>query len=345
MIKRSCLLLLLLLLALAGCSRPKPELHLFIWSEYIAPQIIADFERQFNCRVSVDLYEDNESMIAKLASGGLGLYDVVVPSEYVVTAMVQRGLLTPLRHESITNFANLEHTFTNLWFDPGNRYTVPYQWGTDGLYIRKPKTGAVEPTWGLVFDPAKQPGPFVLRDDMRICFEAALKYKGYSANSTDLQQLSEARDLLLDAKKRSLGFEAGIGGLNRVLSKGAVLAMATNGDAIRRVKEDPETFYFVPKEGSGIWLDNLAIPAQAPHRDLAEKFINYILAPNIGAQLSNYNQYPTPNRAARAFVNPADLQNPAIYPPEDTMHRLEFTHDLGDKTKLYDELWMQIKAR
>jgi spermidine/putrescine transport system substrate-binding protein len=133
--------------------------------------------------------------------------------------------------------------------------------------------------------------------------------------------------------------------MNRVLSKGAVLAMATNGDAIRRVKEDPETYYFIPREGSGIWLDNLAVPAQAPHRDLAEKFINYILDPNVGAQLSNFNQYPTPNQAARVYINPDDLKNPAIYPTPDMMGKLEFTHDLGDQTKLYDELWMQIKAR
>ena len=332
------------LLCLLACTRSKPELHVFIWSEYLDPQIVASFERTYACRVLIDLYEDNESMMAKLASGGLGLYDIVVPSEYVVTAMIQRGLLAPLRHENLPQFANLDATFTNLWFDPGNHYTVPYQWGTDGLYIRKTK-GSVEQSWALLFDPAKQPGPFVLRDDMRICFEAALKYKGHSANSTDPKELTEARDLLLDAKKRSLGFEAGIGGMNRVLSKGAVLAMATNGDAIRRVKEDPETYYFVPKEGSGIWLDSLAIPAQAPHRELAEKFINYILDPHVGAQLSNFNRYPTPNRAARAYVSPDDLNNPAIYPTAEMMGKLEFTHDLGDKTKLYDELWMQIKAR
>jgi spermidine/putrescine transport system substrate-binding protein len=334
-----------MLAVIDGCGQPKQKLNIFIWSEYIDPAIVTAFEKQFDCKVSLDLYEDNESMMAKMAGGGDALYDIVVPSDYVVPAMIQRGLLAPLRQEHIPNLKNIEWRFINQPFDPNNQFSVPYQWGTDGLYLRKRKDHPVDESWALVFDPARQPGSFLLMDDMRLCFGAALKYRGHSVNSTDPKELAEARDLLVEAKKRSLGFEAGIGGRNRVLAKGAVLTMAMNGDAIRGVKEDSETYYFVPREGSGMWLDNLCIPAKAPHRDLAEKFINYILDAHVGAQLSNFNQYPTPNRAALEFINPEDLNNPAIYPPPELMQRLEFDRDLGETTKLYDELWTQVKAR
>ena len=338
-------LFLLLCWLVVGCGQPKERLNVFIWSDYIDPKIVADFEKEFGCKVTLDLYEDNESMLAKLAGGGVALYDIVVPSDYVMTAMIKRGLLAPLRHEHLPNFVNIDPQFSNLAFDPSNQFSVPYQWGTVGLYMRKQKDKAIEGTWALVFDPGQQPGPFLLMDDMRSCFAAALKFKGHSANSTDPKELAEARDLLLAAKQRSLGFEGTVGGKNRVLAKGAVMAVVTSGDAARGMNEDPETQYVVPREGSDIWVDNLCIPAKAPHRDLAEKFINYILDAKVGARLSNFNQFATPNKAAYPFIKPADLQNPAIYPPASFMQHLEVLHDLGEKNRLYDELWTQVKAK
>lgn len=343
--KKQILFVVFLVCFVASVSAQKNKLNLFIWSEYIDPQIVADFEKQFDCKVTTDLYEDNESMIAKLAGGGSALYDIVVPSDYVVTAMVKRNLLAPLRHETIPNLKNVDPTFANPPFDPGNKYTAPYQWGTVGLYVRKPKDKPLDESWALLFEAAKQPGAFLLMDDVRPCFSAALKFKGRSVNSVDPKELKESRDLLLDAKKRSLGFEGGVGGKNRVLSKGCVMAMVYNGDAVRGMKEDPETIYFVPKEGGEIWLDSLCVPAKAPNRDMAEKFINYILDAKVGARLSNFNRYATPNKAAKEFINADDLRNTAIYPTPEIMNKLEFLHDLGVNTKLYDELWTQVKAK
>ena len=151
--------------ALAADNR----LNLFIWSEYIDPAIVADFEKQFACKVTIDLYEDNESMMAKLQGGGASLYDIVVPSDYVVTAMIKRGLLQPLRHENIPNLKNVDPAFAHMPADPDNTYTAPYQWGTVGLYLRKPASGTIDETWALLFDAAKQPGPFLLMDDIRAC--------------------------------------------------------------------------------------------------------------------------------------------------------------------------------
>ena len=338
-----CIAVAVLLAATARAEKNK--LNIFIWSEYIDPKIIEQFSTENDCKVNVDLYEDNESMMAKLQGGGTSLYDIVVPSDYIIPALIKNGLLAPLRKENVPNIKNLDPKFANREYDPGNKYTAPYLWGTVGLYVRKKPGEMIDETWGLVFDPKKSIGSFLIIDDSRAAIGSALRYKGYSLNSTDKKQLKEARDLLIEAKKRSLGFEGGVGIKNKVLARVCKAGMVYNGDAVRGMKEDSETYFFVPREGGEIWLDNMAIPSRAPDRDMAEKFINYILDAKIGAQNCNFIQYATPNLAAREFINPADLKNIAIYPSAEQMKVLEFVKDLGAKTGWYDELWTSIKSK
>ncbi len=321
------------------------RLNLFIWSEYIDPQIVADFEKEFDCKVTIDLYEDEASLMAKLQGGGVALYDVIVPPDHAVPALIHLKMVAPLRHEKIPNLRNVEAKFRNPAYDPGNKFTVPYQWGTVGLYVRESADQPVPETWGVIFDPENQVGPFLLIDSDRDMIGAALRYLGYSLNSTDRRHLREARDLLLKTKKRSLGFAGGVGGRNRVLSREAAAAVVYSGDAVRGMQEAPGTRYFVPREGSQLWVDNLAIPAQAPHRDRAEKFLNFILDAKVGARLAGFNQFATPNGAAKAFIPKKDLSDPAIYPPAETMTKLELLRNLGAENRLYDEIWTQIKSR
>ncbi|MEO8276777.1 MAG: spermidine/putrescine ABC transporter substrate-binding protein [Thermoanaerobaculia bacterium] len=321
------------------------QLNVFIWSEYIDPAIITDFEKEFACKVTLDLYEDNESMMSKLQGGGTSLYDVVVPSQYVIPVMVKLGLLAELRHENIPNLSNLDEKFVSPVFDVGNRYSAAYQWGTIGIYLRKKPGKAVDETWALLFDKQKQYGSFLLMDSVREMMGAMAKYKGLSVNSTSLDDLRAESAALGEAKQRSQGFEGGVGGKNKVLSKAVDAAVVYNGDAVRGTTDDPETYYFVPREGGVLWVDSMAVPAKAPHRDIAEKFINFILSAKVGAQLSNFNQYATPNKASRAFITPADLANTAIYPPAEMMPKLEFVNDLGDDNRLYDEVWTQVKSK
>jgi spermidine/putrescine transport system substrate-binding protein len=334
-----------LLLALAGCGQPKQQLNLFIWSEYIDPSVIQDFEQKFDCRVNVDFYEDPDSMIAKLAAGGMSRYDIVVPSDTTLPSMVKRGLLAPLRHENIPNLKHLDPRFSDAPFDAGCRFGAPLDWGTAGIYLRKSALPRIEASWGLIFDPAKQAPAFLLIEDARVCIGAALRYLGYSLNSTNASELTAARDLLIKVKHRSLGFEGGTGCKNRVLAKGAAMAMAYNADATRGMKEDAETMYVLPGEGTQIFVDVLSIPARAPHRDLAEAFINYLLEPEVSAKFANLGQCATTSKAALAFINPTDLKNTAIYPAPAIMAKLEYARDLGQQNRLYDEIWTQIKAK
>jgi len=340
-------MVVILLLALGGPAAEAAnfKLNLFIWSEYIDPGIISDFEKRFDCKITMDFYEDESAMMAKLQGGGAAQYDVIVPPDHIVPALIKLKLVAPLRQDNIPNLRNIDERFASPWYDPSNRFTVPYQWGSLGIYARKTKDHPYEESWALLFDAKEQPGNFLLLDSMRDMLGAALKYQGHSLNATDKPSLIAARDVLVETKKRSLGFEGGVGGKNKVLSKTAVAAIAYSGDGLRGMKEDPETLYFIPKEGSQIWVDNLAICARAPNRTVAERFLNFILDPQVGARLADYNQYATPNKAALAHIRPENLKNPIIYPPSDVMRRLEFLQDLGKETKLYDEIWTQVKSR
>ncbi len=232
-------------------------------------------------------------------------------------------------------------------FDPEGKYSLPYQWGTNGLMYRKDKLPDLEKSWAVVFDPARQPGPFVLMDSMRDMLGAALKYLGHSVNSTNPDELKAAGELVLKAKKsaKCLGFEGGVGGKNRVLAGTASLAMVYNGDCVRAMDEDPNVAFMLPKEGSIIWTDAMTVPSRAPHPDYAYKFINFILDPEVGAKLSNFNRYATPNKASLPLIAPADRANPAIYPSPEEMKSLQYLKDVGADTRLYDEVWTAVKSR
>jgi spermidine/putrescine transport system substrate-binding protein len=335
--------LLLLLLGAIPSMAAGSQLNLFIWSEYIPPEVIAAFEKKHQCKVVIDLYEEAESMMAKVQAGGSGLYDVVAPSDYLLPAMIKLQLVAPLRSENIPNLKNIEPKFLNPPYDPGNKYTVPYQWGTVGIYARKAQGQPPIDSWSAVFKPAGR--KVVLLDSLRDTLGAALLYQGHSLNSTDPKQIKEARDLVIAAKKTATGFAGSVGAKNQVLSKAADAAIVYSGEAARGMAEDAETYYVIPKEGSQIWVDNLAVLAKAPHRDLAEKFINFVLDAEIGAKISNFTQFTTPNAAAKPKIEPELLKNPAIYPPEDLLKKLEFLKDLGRDTRLYDLAWTQIKSR
>jgi len=321
------------------------QLNLFIWSEYMDPAVVSDFEKQHGCKVVIDLFEDDASMMAKLKAGGASLYDVVVPPDHRVTTLRKLNLLALLRHENLPNLKHLDPKFRHPPFDPGNRYSVAYQWGTTGLFFRRSPGRPLPDSWGAILGPAPELQPFVLIDSPRDLLAAALKHGGHSLNSTQPAQLVQARDLLLVAKQRCVGFDSSVGGKNKVLARQAQAAIVYSGEAARGMAEDPATAYVIPKEGAQIWLDNLVVLVQAPHRDLAEKFLNFCLDPQVGARISNYTRFATPNQAARALVRPEDLRNPAIYPPDELMDKLEFMVDLGLAARLYDEVWTQIKAR
>jgi spermidine/putrescine transport system substrate-binding protein len=329
----------------AGISSSQNNvLNFFTWSEYMDPAIIKQFEQQFGAKVNITLYESNEDMLAKLEAGGKGQYDLIVPSDYIVPVLLRKNLLQKLEPTQLPNYKNLSKPFVSTPIDPKNQYTAGYQWGTSGILYRKDKLKTV-PSWASIFDPKQQPGNFTMMDDPRVTIGSALKYLGKSLNSTNTTDLRAAEKLLSDAKRRSKGLAVGIAGRAQVESGNAVMTVVFNGDGVRATGENKLLGFVVPKEGSTIALDLMAIPTGAPNPKLAQQFINYILEPKIGAQLSNWTQYGTPNGAARAFINPKDLKNTGIYPDAPTMAKLEYIKDLGKGARLYDAVWTKFKAK
>ncbi|MBW6394429.1 MAG: spermidine/putrescine ABC transporter substrate-binding protein [Thermus sp.] len=323
----------------------KGELRLFIWSEYIDPAILQAFTQKYGYRVRMDLYESNEEMIAKLQAGGVSQYDIIVPSDFYVPSIIRLGLVQPLNHAKIPNLKNLDDKFKNPPFDPGNRYSAAYQWGTTGLIFRKDKVAKPD-SWAVLFKDPK--APFILMDSPREMLGNALRYLGYSVNTKNPKEVQAAGQLLLQAKKSRyfLGFEGGVGGKNRVVAGAATYAVVYNGDAVKAADENPGKVEFtIPKEGATLWVDSLMIPAKAPNPEAAHLFINFILDAKVGAQLSNFNRYATPNRAALPYIRPEDRKNPAIYPSPEVMKRLEFILDLGKDNRIYDEVWTAVKSR
>lgn len=324
-------------------------LTVFIWSEYMDPEIISDFEKKFDVKVRLDYYESNEEMMAKLdKGGGLGKYDVIVPSTYFMPSLTNLNLIQELDHKRLPNIENLDPDFVDTEYDPGNKFSVPYQWGTSGMAVRAADPAQVKKSWGLVFDPAVKDSRFIIFDTARDAIGSALKYLGYSLNSTNPKEIEEAVTLLTATKKRPafLGFDGGVGGLNKVMSGFATVAQAYSGDAIKsHEEEDQEVHYLLPEEGCEIWTDLVAIPRKAPNLDNAYAFINYLLEPEVGAKLATYNRYATPNAAARAFIPEKDLKNPVMYPSGQMREKMEYLKDLGAANRLYDEAWTMIKTQ
>ncbi|MSR84308.1 MAG: spermidine/putrescine ABC transporter substrate-binding protein [Candidatus Latescibacteria bacterium] len=348
-----CIFLCLLTLLLAGCGEPPAaprELNLYIWSEYLDPQIPANFAAKTGIKVNVSVYESSEEMLAKLQhAGGSSQYDLAVVSNMLVPTLVQLKLIQALDHSRIPNRHNLDALFLDPAYDPGNHHSLAYQWGTVGLLYNKTKFPDLEPSWGVLFDPGKQQGSFVLIDEMRDQLGAALIFLGHSANSTDPEQLRQAGQLVLGAKKsaKSRGFEGGVGGKNKVAAGLADMAVVWNGDALKAIEENAkgELAYLVPREGSLIWADVMVVPAQAPSPGAAHQFIDYLLDAQAGAQLSRFTRYASPNKAARQLLPKEDLENPVLYPSPEILSRLEYQREVGEHVRLYDEVWTEIKSR
>ncbi|QXD23533.1 spermidine/putrescine ABC transporter substrate-binding protein [Opitutia bacterium ISCC 51] len=339
------LLFILTALVLVGCAEKKDQLNIFIWSEYLDPEVVADFENQLDCDIVIDHFEEPETMLAKLFAGGDSGYDLVVADHRTITALKNRNILAEIRAEAIPNLKHIDPRFRESDFNPDFKFGVPYHWGTTGLFMRQEPGTSVDETWGLFFDPEKQSGQFLLMDDMRATIGVALIYLGYDVNSTDPQALVKAADLLIETKKRSLGFETSILAKNRVLAKEATASSTYSDHGAKGMNADSETAYFIPREGGLIWVDIWCIPARAPHPELAEKFLNFLNDPQINGQNTTYNQAATPNIPARQYSDPSMLENPAIYPPDDVLDRVQYDVDIGDAAKLYDELWTKIKSK
>ena len=348
----------LLALTLAGAAAPAAAqfegetLYLFNWSQYMDPAIIEQFEDRHDVDVVRNYFNSNGELFAKLQAGGDSQYDVIVPSNYYVPRLINSGLVQPLDHEQLPNLDNLMDTFIDPSFDPGNEYSVAYQWGTTGLVYDQSALGDAPTSWSVLFDPAVNPdAPFAVPEDAQVSLGAACAYLGHGYDCTGRDELESAARQVLDAKQRDnfAGFIQGTPILQQLVRGSVDAGMTFNGDYIFFKTEDPEGFedieYVIPEEGAELWVDNMMIPANAPNPELAHAFINYILDAEIGAQLSNWNYYSSPNAASLPMLD-AVLQEPPVTPTDEEMERLTFTPSLkGEELQFLQQIWREVESR
>ncbi|NJK77386.1 MAG: spermidine/putrescine ABC transporter substrate-binding protein [Microcoleus sp. SU_5_6] len=330
-----------------GCSsstsNQQQVLSIYNYATYIAPEAIAQFEKENNVKIQYDTFENSEALYAKLKQGNPG-YDLIFPADYMVKIMATENIIEPLNLNNIPNQKNLEPKFLNQSFDPGNKYSLPYQWGTMGIGYSLKATKDEINSWTAMFD-AKYTGKIAWQDDSRYTFAAALMYLGFDPNTTNPEEINKARDLLVKNKSIIAAFVPDTG--QDLLDRGEVnLTLEWSGDIFQVMKENPDLRYAIPKEGSILFTDNMAIPKGAPHKELAEKFINFVLQPEIGAQISNFIHFGSPNKAAidKGLIDPKDFKNPQIYPPAEVFAKMKFLQDVGTATSLYDRAWTAVKA-
>ncbi|HSK21560.1 MAG TPA: spermidine/putrescine ABC transporter substrate-binding protein [Egicoccus sp.] len=321
------------------------DLLFYNWSDYIDPELVTAFEEEFDVSVTQDFYPSNEELLAKIQSGGAD-YDVIVPSDYMVNIMIEEGLLAPMDRDLVPNADNIADEFADPPYDAGNEFSIPYQWGTTGLGVNLDEVGEdVDASWALVFDPevaSQYAGRIALLDDPRETMGAALYYLGYSANTTSEEELQEAADLISEASENFAAFDSNLY-TDLLLSGEVVISHGFSGNYFAAFAEAEGNFtYLIPEEGATKWVDTMAVLEAAPHPCTAYTFINFLLDAENGAQLTNWNYYASPNAAAEEFILPEVLEDPAIYPPEDT--NLTFLEDTGDAEILFNDYFTRAKS-
>ncbi len=312
------------------------ELNIYNWSDYISPEVIPGFEKEFGMRVTYDTYESSEELVAKLHAGATG-YDLVVPTTYAVTALIETELLAKLSLRYLGNLPNLAPVFRGLAHDPENAYSVPWQWGMTGIAWRSDLISDAPESWS-VFLNRTLAGKMTMLDDLRDVIGAFLRYRGHSINSVDPAELAEAKRDAIAAKAYLKAYlSAPVKG--QLIAGDVWLAQLWNGDAAQARKEQPALAWMLPEEGSTLWIDSLVVPKSAPHPRAAHEFINYTLRPEIAAAISTATGYGSPNQAAMPLID-----NPVPYPAPNELARLEIQKDLGRASALWDEVWTEVKS-
>ncbi len=322
-------------------SEPQQVLNVFNWSEYLPPSVIEKFEQTYNIKVNYSTFSSNEEMLAKLMAGG-GNYDVAVASDFMVEILAKQNLIQEMDKSRLTNLGNIDPQFMNLAFDPGNKYSVPYMWlaGIVAYDSSKVPEGAIT-SYADLWKPEFSNSLTVL-DDERVIIGITLKKMGYSLNETDPAVLAKAKEELakLQPNIRSYDSDSPKTSLISGESK-AIFAWGAEASLARR--DNPNVRYVIPKEGLFLQQDNFVIPKDAKNKEAAELFINFIMDPEISAEISHYFPYGNPNKAAKTYIDPEILMDEAVYPPDAEVKKGEYLKDIGESILEFDRIWSEVK--
>lgn len=338
--------LLMIMTLLVGCAGQDGEkVYVYNWGEYIDPEVIELFEEKTGIKVVYDEFEQNEEMYPKIQAGAVS-YDVVCPSDYMIQKMIENDLLQQPNFDNIPNLKYIDQSYLESAqeYDPGNKYSVPYTWGTLGILYNRTMVDEPVDSWSILFD-EKYSGDILMIDSVRDAFAIALRYLGYDLNSTDEAELEEAKALLQEqyplvqayvvdqVRDKMIGGEAAIG-------------VIYSGEAIYTSRENPDLEYVIPKEGSNVWIDGWVIPKNSKNKENAEAFINFLCDPKIALMNFDYITYSTPNSGAWELIEDEEIKNsPVAFPSQEVLDRTTAFRYLGeDMENTYIQKWNEVKG-
>lgn len=334
---------------LSGCGKStggeNGEVIVYNWGEYIDPETITMFEQETGIKVVYDEYETNEIMYPKVEAGATA-YDVLCPSDYMIQKLIENDLLQEIDFDHIPNVKNIGQQYfdSSKEFDPENKYSIPYCFGTVGILYNKTMVDEPIDSWSVLWD-EKYADNILMQDSVRDAFMVALKLKGYSMNTLDENELNEAKQILIDQKPLVQAYVIDQV-RDKMIGDEAAIGVIYSGEAIYTQRENENLEYVIPKEGTNVWIDSWVIPKNAPNKENAEKFIDFMCRDDIALMNFEYITYSTPNDAARELIEDEEIKNsPIAFPDLSQYSNLETFHYLGsDGDALYNELWKEVKA-
>ncbi len=322
------------------------QVIVYNWGEYIDPNVLDIFEEETGITVVYEEFETNESMYPKVQAGAVS-YDLVCPSDYMIQRMIENNLLAEINFDNIPNLKNVGEQYLkqSQAFDPENKYSVPYCWGTVGILYNKTLVDDPVDSWSILWN-EKYADQILMQNSVRDAFGIALKYLGYSLNSTDLDELEAAKELLMEQKPLVQAYVVDQV-RDKMISNEAAIGVIYSGEAIYTQSENPDLEYVIPQEGSNVWIDSWVIPKNAQNKENAEAFINFLCRPDIAKMNFDYITYSTPNTEARELIQDDAIRNSTIaFPDASELDRCETYNYLGTKfDNIYNELWREIKSK
>lgn len=338
-----------ILTTLSACgSSSKPseggDLYIYNWAEYIDPEVLSMFEEETGITVHYDEFETNENMYPVIEAGAVA-YDLVCPSDYMIEKMIANGLVQELDLSNIPNYKNLDENQleNSKEFDPENKYTVPYAWGTVGILYNTTMVEEAPTSWATLWDETYADN-ILMQDSVRDAFGITLKYLGYSLNSTTESELQEAKELLIEQKPLVQAYVIDQV-RDKMIGNEAAIGVIYSGEVLYCQEQNPDLEYVVPEEGSNVWLDSWVIPHNAQNKEAAEAFINFLLEPEIAVMNFEYIYYSTPNKAAKELLDESYQTNPAVFPDNSILEKCETFKYLGeDAEELYSTLWKEVRS-
>lgn len=341
--KRLLRFTLVLLMATPLAAGAAGKVVVYNWSEYIPEEVLGQFTEETGIEVVYSTYESNEVMYSRLQLQDNSGYDVVFPSTYYVSKMAREGRLLPLDPAKLRNRRHLDPKLLDKDYDPGNRHSLPYFWGSTGIGV---VAGEIDPTginsWKQLWEPQYRRS-LLLTDDVREVFHVALSVNGHSPNTTDPAEIEQAYELLKGLMPNVLVFNSDAP-REPFLAGDVALGMIWNGEVVMARDEGEDLAYIYPEEGAVFWVDSFAIPAGAANVDEAHAFIDFLLRPEIARACVEYVGYATPNLSAIALLDEETRNDPVIFPPAETVANGEFQTDVGEAIGLYNRYWEMLKT-